>query len=77
MITTILAILAAIGVVLLFLAAFNFNFKHVSSGWMGLALINLSLVFPLLHLPIGVLLAIVAVLLVILILLIVSRRPLI
>lgn len=35
-------IIALIGLIFLFLAAFNLNFPYIASGWFGLALIYFS-----------------------------------
>lgn len=70
-----ISILTIIGVVFLFLAAFNFNFPRLSSGWFGLALIYLAILLGGLALSTNALLLIIAILLVIILIILVTRRP--
>lgn len=70
-----LSILTIVGVIFLFLAAFNFNFPRLSSGWFGLALIYLAVLLGGFALSVNALLLIIAILLLIILLVLLTRRP--
>lgn len=73
-----ISLLALIGLLFLFLAAFQFNFARISSGWFGLALINLAIVLPGFALSSNTLVLIVLILVIVLLIILITdrfRRP--
>lgn len=70
-----ITLLTIVGVIFLFLAAFNFNFSRISSGWMGLALIYLAILLPGFGLAVNTLLLIIAILLAIIVIVLLTTRP--